>query len=123
MINNITHKELVSILMQIHDELHSRFFQHWIRVAINKLNSYEDAANDAKKELGFYKTSFEAIQKNKKAQARWSRKTHGNSFIKKFLSFCKNESQKHIELEKSVEYYKQLSEKLSNELKATQKND
>ena len=123
MIKNITHEELVSILMQIHDELPSRFFQHWMRVTINKLNYYEDTANNAKKELGFYKSSFEAIQKNKKASAKWSRETHGNSFIKKFLSFCKNESQKHIELEKSVQYYKQLSEKLSNELKATQNHD
>jgi hypothetical protein len=123
MIKNITHKELVSILMQIHDELPSRFFQHWMRATINKLNSYEDAEYKAKKELGFYKSSFEAIQKNKKASAKWSRKTHGNSFIKKFLSFCKNESEKHIEIEKAVEYYKQLSEKLSHELKTTQKND
>ena len=123
MIKNITHEELVSILMQIHDELPSRFFQHWMRVCINKLNSYEDSTIKAQKELVFYKTSFDAIRKNKKQQAKWSRKTYGNSFIKKFLSFCKNESQKHIELEKSVEYYKQLSEKLSTELKATQNHD
>ena len=123
MIKNITHEELVSILMQIHDELPSRFFQHWMRVCINKINSYEDSTIKAQKELVFYKTSFDAIRKNKKQQAKWSRKTYGNSFIKKFLSFCKNESQKHIELEKSVEYYKQLSEKLSTELKATQNHD
>jgi len=89
MIKNITHQELISILMQIHDELPSRFLQHWMRVTINKLNSYEEASNNAKKELGFYKSSFEAIQKNKKTSAKWSRETHGIFFIKKFLSFCK----------------------------------
>jgi hypothetical protein len=81
MIKNITHKELVSILMQIHDELSSRFFQHWIRVAINKLNSYEDKMLDAQRELAFYKKSFEAIQKREAFDRKWNRKVKTKRFF------------------------------------------
>jgi len=87
MIKSLTHRELVSILMQIHDELPSRFFQYWIRVTINKLNSYDGEIESLKKNLFFYQRSFELIKETNKTH-RYSRESNGSKFINKFLNSC-----------------------------------
>jgi len=92
MIKNITHRELVSILMQIHNELPSRFFQHWMRVTINKLNDYEEKTIKAKKELEFYKHSFDLVKKTEEERKRnnYCKMIEGKNFIQRFLESCKN---------------------------------
>jgi hypothetical protein len=75
--------------MQIHDELPSRFFQHWMRVTINKLNVYEEKAIKAEKDLVFYRKSFELIQKTEKKRQSYCKIIKGKNFITKFLESCK----------------------------------
>jgi len=93
MIKNITHRELVLILLQIHQEIPSKFIKHWIKITIVKLNSYEERSNKAEKELAFYKHSFELIQKTEKKSKQY-RRIEGNNFIQRFLQFCKKTAQK-----------------------------
>jgi hypothetical protein len=94
MIKNITHKELVSILMQIHDEIPSKFFQHWMRVTINKLNAYEERAIKSEKDLAFYRKSFEIIQNTEKKRQSYCKTIKGKNFITRFLESCKTTIQK-----------------------------